>query len=870
MKQLTKLIAGVLLILAAMTMPAFATESMDEITLLSRLDVIRGYEDGQLHPEQSITRMEFAALLVRCLGLEHAGLGMETGFPDISPDSWGAGYVKAAKDLGLIEGYADGTFGPEDKIIITDAAKMIVSAMGYSIWAKDIGGYPWGYLRVAQEIGTLDGIAGFEAQATRADIAKMLYNSLEIEFMDGGATLLQCMHITKLEGRLTAIYGMGLDESYRALDQDEIVVSERKFRVSQPVDAAYMGMEVYTYVRDYDDAGEVALLVLPRRDANMLVVRAEDIDARTTLSEFYYWDGKRDQKVRLPEQLQMIYNGSAIATTSQLTAERLKPESGSVTFVDTNGDGSYESVYVKDYTTYVVQGIREDAIYDIYGNNFRIDQKAEVTIMKEGEYLSLEDLKNGDVLSVAASLDGNRIEMIVSNAKTEGQVTQSASGGNGRSYYILDDNEAVHYSRTKSYEKALESGYKQALDFDLGDTVVFYLNAFGEIAQAERSGDSQDEYSYGYLLGLTMKKGGLDGNCLLQVITEDNRVETLRTAPERRVTFGRRSGGKYDVSRVDAQEIADVIGMDDKATAQLIRYKTDGNGDVKELYLLDRNNTENFSVSVTRGSRNFAYHAIQNTWYFDENTAVFHIPSSGLYPERISAGTPSRYFSNNTGYSVTLYDVDDDGYVNLIVYHAAVTYYDDVYINYANSPVMLVTDVYTSMDEAGDAHLTVEGYQDGKKVKQYVSGQLSAAQISRDIRPGVVMQYAVSSGLTGYAMTWDEEVGIILYNVIYDCNDKEQGNFQMWNYGTMYAANARIQCACGQVTRVDMPMVRTDLNAENSSNKQLFELRDDASYYRYSTTKQQFEKVGLEEVRETDKIFVRTRYNCLKELIIIE
>ena len=851
--------------------------ALDDITILNRLEIIQGYEDGELHPELNITRMEYVTIIVRCLGFEDLDLTSDggAGFADVPADSWGAKYVKTAAELGIIEGYDDGRFGPEDNITIIDAAKILVSVLGYDLRAEEIGGYPAGYRQTAISLGILEGDSDFESMALRADVAGMIYNSLEIEFaafrvsdtyithFENERTLLHCMDITKLEDVVTAVYGWSTEDTTDTLKEDEIVISGEKYVTKLPVDMSYVGLNSYIYIKNYDEADEVVLLVLPRNRNHTVTVDAEDISSNTTLSSFEYFVDDEVRRISLPEDVSVVYNGSPLLTTSQLTPERIQPQCGSVTLVDSDGNGVYEALFVKDYTTYVIRNIGDDAIFDMYGNNFIFNpSEAQVTVIKADEIMTLEDLEVGDVISVAASLDMLKLEIVVSDSSVQGKVSLMNTE-NGYEYYTLDTNPDIAYKRTAAYINAIESGYSAAEDFGVGDDVIFHLNAFGEIAWAELSGDT-DRYHYGYLYEAAYEDTLFDPTAVFQIVTANNEFEELPTVTDKTVKFGRMSGGSYITSQVDSAAILETVGIRDDTERQLVKYKLNTSGQITELYLLDsQQNTSNFSIEFSKKSLNFAYHIIDNQYYYDENTVVLHIPSSGIYPERISAGRPSDFFSNNSSYSVELYDVDDDGYVNLIVYAASVPRYNETYINYTNSPVMLVTDVITTIID-DDTYTMVKGYEDGNLVSRIVSDKVSPS--AGGLRPGIVIQYATSSELAGYAMTSDETVGIILYNILMDCNDSGQEQFDYWNYGTVEAANAKIKVSYSQVTRFDYPFLRT-----NGYDNAVYEVSDAVECYRYDRSSDEvFVPINSTEVQEGDVVFVRTRYNYLKELIVIE
>lgn len=97
-----------------------------DVELLANKLIVNGVEAGKFAPDNRITRAEFAALLVRSLGLVEVKAG---GFKDIDGSEWFAGAVGAAKKAGLIDGFEDGTFKPQANITREQMATMIVRAL---------------------------------------------------------------------------------------------------------------------------------------------------------------------------------------------------------------------------------------------------------------------------------------------------------------------------------------------------------------------------------------------------------------------------------------------------------------------------------------------------------------------------------------------------------------------------------------------------------------------------------------------------------------------------------------------------------------------------------------------------------------------
>ena len=98
--------------------------AMDNINKLITLDAISGYPDGSFKPDNTITRAEFATVLVKAYRLENQGGRI---FDDTATH-WAKDYIAAAAANGIVQGYDAATFGPNDLISREQMAVMIVRA----------------------------------------------------------------------------------------------------------------------------------------------------------------------------------------------------------------------------------------------------------------------------------------------------------------------------------------------------------------------------------------------------------------------------------------------------------------------------------------------------------------------------------------------------------------------------------------------------------------------------------------------------------------------------------------------------------------------------------------------------------------------
>lgn len=103
----------------------WANEAVNDMA--SRL-VIEGSGDGSFEPDRDITRAEFAAIIVKGLGLMRPGSGKDV-FKDVAKGSWYYDAAAIAYEYGIIDGYEDGTFGPTAKITREQVMTMTARAM---------------------------------------------------------------------------------------------------------------------------------------------------------------------------------------------------------------------------------------------------------------------------------------------------------------------------------------------------------------------------------------------------------------------------------------------------------------------------------------------------------------------------------------------------------------------------------------------------------------------------------------------------------------------------------------------------------------------------------------------------------------------
>jgi len=156
-------------------------------TLLKNLGIVDGYSDGGFHPNDTLTRAQFCKMAVLLSGTRDlAAYAGFTIFPDVRAEHWSSMYVNAAaRGLKIITGFPDGTFKPDAPISFAQAVTTLMRLLGYS--DSDVGlSWPQGYLDKARQIGLTKGVNLNANDAIKRGLgAQMFYNAIFATNKDG-------------------------------------------------------------------------------------------------------------------------------------------------------------------------------------------------------------------------------------------------------------------------------------------------------------------------------------------------------------------------------------------------------------------------------------------------------------------------------------------------------------------------------------------------------------------------------------------------------------------------------------------------------------------------------------------------------------
>jgi 5'-nucleotidase / UDP-sugar diphosphatase len=190
----------------------------EAIAELAEAGILLGFADGTYGPAKTITRAQMASVLARTEGLP----ARPANFTDVRAGSTHAGAIGALAELGIIQGYEDGTFRPYEPIRRDHAAVMIARWLELDAVATgpftDLVRYS-GQINALHELGIVQGTSTttFEPSRNirRDQTASLIRRALRVMGVDFDVFQLSVLHINDGESALLPDAGSGFPGAAR-------------------------------------------------------------------------------------------------------------------------------------------------------------------------------------------------------------------------------------------------------------------------------------------------------------------------------------------------------------------------------------------------------------------------------------------------------------------------------------------------------------------------------------------------------------------------------------------------------------------------------------------------------------------------------
>lgn len=535
------------------------TEVYKAVNVLNKLGVINGYDDGTFKPDNNVTRAEFTAMLLRTRGMGAVGSTSldNPPFPDVvTPDvSWAIGNIRTAHSMGIINGYDDGTFKPSNNVSYEEAIKMIVCALGYGEMGNEGAAWYSKYLNTAIQLKFTDGVKGtIGAPATRAMIAQMLYNCLEVELAENNEitdkTILEDdLKLKKQVGYISSNPSVSLSSPDVNLRADEVeITTDGETDIYKVEDASeyndMLGAQITFYSTTDRNAGTKTLVMATVERSVTVELEADMIDPdlsdENTVVYYESDDAKRSSQVSIDSDSIVIYNdqlyganaaGSTYAQYCTDMGSNAIPTLGSIKFLDRNGDKKYDVVFVNAYDAYIVSSVTTSTS-TFTDNNLRkglSDNKVTLDVTdtsktikivdKNGKDVAFSSIKTGSVVCVKSSNTANGGQPVIAAVVLNDAVTGAVKGINSDGS-IKIEGKNYKYSAQAPWVNPISGADVSGMpEPQMGESGKFYLDINGDIIGYDKTEQANNQ-QYGYIMHIRRKSTGLDETLIFNILTE--------------------------------------------------------------------------------------------------------------------------------------------------------------------------------------------------------------------------------------------------------------------------------------------------------------------------------------------------------------
>ncbi len=701
-------------------------DNYDEVKLVEALEVVTPSIVTAETKNPIINRGDFAGIVCKMLGLKELPDINISFYEDVNSNTKNAGYIYAATQLGLFGGVGNGKFNPDSDIAQTSAIKVLVSALGYDVLAATKGGWPYGYIAVASELGLTKNLnINLDSYLSYNEAAVLVYNALNTNIMvnegNGKFTrtdeklLYKALKVSKYSGQVTGtnravlIGTEKINNGYVTIDG--VLYNEGKSDVSK-----YFGYVVDFYYNFNEKDEKVILSVIPVKGAKEINIYPDDLekdDNKFNENNIVYtdFDGVRTE---LSARIKLACkNGSRI----NFSIGELDIGNGNYKFIDSDGDGVFDTVIINEYDNYVVETATNTKIFDKYGKQ-AIDIGDEndniIDIYLNDKKISTSDLKEWDVISVQKSTlnSKNYISIIVSRIQQNGSITEFEKEGNRLKWLFVDD-----FPYKLDYSYLDESMDNPIYDMYINDNAVFLLDYHRIIVGVKDV--NRDKELYGYLLK-TGTKYGLDTKYQIKVIDEKG-GEKVHTLSKKIFYIGYDEkqtailNGEYDVATV-YDILYGISKENDFVTnnvTKIISYKLNGDGLIdflKTANAIDKDIEDGLNTYYEANAGNgLVYRPSTKSFHgyvgIDKDTKVFVVRnlSSGVDVKTFK----SDYFTGeNTYHLFKALNVDKYGVANIII-----KYSDSIGGGIElDSPFFVLDKVTNAVNDDGENVIRLNGY----------------------------------------------------------------------------------------------------------------------------------------------------------------
>ena len=534
------------------------------VGILGALDIMGAAEGNLFKPNSYISRGEYIEGLLKLLKIDYSNSnGLDTGkFYDVDKSSKWYNIVYHALSYGLISGYGDNSFRPDNVMSYYEAKVCTVRALGYD---EKFGNYEM----QASDLGVTDGIHVKNPQAiTRMEMARLLYNALEIptcaidSFTSKGAVykkngdniLYSIWKLYRSSGRVTTSFveTIGTMEPTK----NTVVINDKvRYYTEYTADQHFLGYTVnYYYDEEYN-----LIYMYKDRNSEELFIESDDIISFKDGS-LRYIKGDRIKTANLETGYTLLYNG--MKPVENYDNNIFDIGDGYIKLISNDSGSTYNIMMIEEYRNYIVKKtlisdnkielllengrivLSDDTHLTLFDENeveqevYRVTESGEETIdlsaIEAGCVVSIfteykkfsknyvtETPSREEVLSSYPTIDTRYMKIIVSKSKISGKIELINSSENE----ITISGDIYNIAKCKEY--STETTYLSEANLKSGTEVSYLLDYKGKIVDIDDGAKSTEEWIYAYIM--RVKKSHWDEAIEeIKVFTTEDKIERYK------------------------------------------------------------------------------------------------------------------------------------------------------------------------------------------------------------------------------------------------------------------------------------------------------------------------------------------------------
>lgn len=690
MKKLLSIFIILVFAFQLVALPTVSAASEEEINLIYDLGIVPRPQEGGLFPK-TYTRGDFAKSLDLMDTNSIGDFSVETAEQEVRAtdifDDENYIHIVQALSLGYMSVDNNGAFNPSGKLTLLDAEKAFVKLLGYDEHAKQRGGDQNAYTYVANKLGLLKGIRVKDSQGlSYAEVTALIANAMQVSFFSegnvdlGGLCFFDMWRLTKREGKILANSNLGLIVG--KMNENYINIDGKAYYTELLVDDSLIGAEVIYYTTNGDNDEEVVSITV-KKALESVTLDTTNIDSITKSGSVIIIKDTENEKYQIPMNGYLLVNGITMSPTINLF-EDFKNNSGILTLLDSDNNGSYDIVNMTIMLQDIIEGISitEKAIVTRYSQKSIELEKIETSaIYFNKKKVELSDLKEGMVIGIAADsfeIEGGHIKLDAggnilydfSDKKTKlvkiyasARKAEGLLDGASEDTIFIDD---IEYELGNSYYLRVNKG--DIMPFKLGEYVSVYMDYFGNVAYYELDSE-KSLMKYGYLLKSYCGTEGIKDVFQIKLLEQDGNISTY-SANDKIVLDGK----KLKLSEINDTEKARLTNH------SVIRYRV-VDGILKEVDTIgtlrgdetaENSLTKDFVPTETSSDR--LYTTVRNNvigrkYAISSDCVIFvdaSIEGDPEYDDDFYIGTASSF--STTPY-LEAYDADKNREVSCIVYY---------------------------------------------------------------------------------------------------------------------------------------------------------------------------------------------------------